>query len=277
MKRESRFQGTQTYVGARWPTYLMGYGGGALLALLLLFLAAGQGWWGAMLILLALLLVLVYFFGAGIWAAYQLYDVHSRRPADFFFELGRIEPTAEFAHVGLGRRRTAVQISRRLTGGRVTVIDVYNPQLAPDPALARARIPAGSPDLPPPDPRLQWRDGQIDLLPLPDASVPIVTVDRTLGELWQHGDRLLLLREIRRILVPGGQLLLAEEARTRNALLTWGPVALRRQPLEYWQDLLADAGFRLRQETATRDLLHYFAAQKPYTGEMQQLTFDFGL
>jgi ubiquinone/menaquinone biosynthesis C-methylase UbiE len=276
VKPESRFEGTQTYVSARWPVYLLGYGGGSVLALLLLGLSAQEGWWGAVLILLALLLLLLYFFGAAVWAAYQLYDVRGQRPADFFFELGRLGPTARFAHVGLGRRRTPVQLSRRLTGGQVTVIDVYNPQQAPDPALARARFPAGSAELPP-DPRIQWREGQIDLLPLPDGSVPVVTVDRTLGQLWEHGDRLLLLREIRRILVPGGQLLLAEEARTRTALLTWGLPALRRPPLPYWEQLLSEAGFRLRQETDSRDLLQYLVAEKPYAGEMQQLTFDFGL
>lgn len=277
MTQKNRFQGTQIYLAARWPTYLLGYGGGSVLALFLLLLAAGRGWWGLVLILFALLLLLAYFFGAALWAAHQLYDVRGQRPPDLLFELGRLAPTTRFAHVGLGRRRTAVQMSRRLTGGQITVVDVYNPQMAPGPAVARARIPAGSPALPGPDPRLQWRDGHIELLPLPDACVPVVTVDRTLGELWAHGDRLLLLREIRRILVPGGKVVLAEEVRTRAALLAWGPPALRRPAPPYWRALLGEAGFRVRQEQDVKGLLHYLVAEKPHAGEMEQLTFDFGL
>lgn len=255
----------------------MGYGGGSILALLLLFVAADRGWWTVAVLAASIFLTLGYLFVAAVWTAHQLYDTRSQRTADLFFELGQLEPTAHFAHVGLGLRRTPVELGRRLTRGRLTVIDVYNPQLAPATALARARIPAGSPQMPPPDPRLHWRDGQIDLLPLPDSSVPVVTVDRTLGNLWQHGDRLLLLGEIRRILVPGGKLLLAEEARTRAAFLAWGPAALQRPPLAYWQALLAEAGFRIQKETDLHELVHYFLAAKPLEGELQQLTFDFGL
>lgn len=276
-KIESGFQGAREYLFARWPTHLLGYGGGSMLALLLLLVAASREWWTVALFAFAVFLVLGYLFFAALWTAHQLYDVRTQRTADLFFELGQLEPTARFAHVGLGLRRTPVELGRRLTRGQLTVIDVYNPQLAPDPALTRARIPAGSPQMPPPDPRLHWRDGQIDMLPLPDSSVPVVTVDRTLGHLWQHGDRLLLLREIRRILIPGGKLLLAEEARTRTAFLAWGPAALQRQPLLYWPTILAEAGFHIRKEKDVRDLVHYFVAAKPLEGELQQLTFDFGL
>jgi ubiquinone/menaquinone biosynthesis C-methylase UbiE len=243
----------------------------------LLVFALDQEQWALLVVALPLFAILAYFFLAAVWNAYQLHDVRAQRTADMFFQLGQLEPRARFAHVGMGLRRTPVQLARRLTGGHLTVIDVYNPQLAPDPALARARIPAGSPQLPPPDPRLQWRDGQIDLLPLPDGSVPLVTVDRALGHLWEEGDRLLLLREIKRILAPGGKLLIAEEARTKSAFLAWGPQVLRQPPLDYWRALLLEAGFHIRKETDVRGLIHYFVAEKPRIGELEQLTFDFGL
>lgn len=242
-----------------------------------MFLAISRSWWAIAVLSLVAFLVLGYLFFAGVWAAHQLYDVRGQRTADLFFELAKLEPTARFAHVGLGVRRTPLQLGRRLTGGQLTVVDVYNPQLAPAAALARERTPAGLAQVLPGDPRLQWRGGQINLLPLPDSSVPVVTVDRTLGGLWQHGDRLLLLQEIRRILVPGGKLLLAEEARSRAAFLAWGPLALHHPPLSYWRELLAEAGFRLQKESDVRELVYYFVAAKPLVGELQQLTFDFGI
>ena len=74
-----------------------------------------------------------------------LCEVLGQRPVDLFFELGRITPTSRFVHVGMGLRRTPQQMSRRLTSGRVTALDVYNPQEAPGGALARrAASPANS-------------------------------------------------------------------------------------------------------------------------------------
>ena len=273
MNPESRFEGTLRYVAAHWPAYLVGYGGSALLALLFALFAAGRNWWSFVLLALALLLVLGYFSIASLWTVYQQYDRRQNWTSHRLFELGQLQPTDDFVHVGLGLRATAIRLARRLTSGHLTVVDVYNPQLAPGRALARARRLS----TPFADPRLTWLDGTIDLLPLPDNSAEAVTLSRTLGELWQRGDQQLLLQEIFRILAPGGRLLLAESVRSRRSFFLMGLTALRLQPPFYWRELLKTAGFRVEKEENVGELVHYYRAEKPLPGEMEQLTFDFGL
>ena len=274
MERDGRFQGTLRYIYAHWPVYLFLYGGGFVLVVVVTVTAAERDWWALVALALAALLVLGYFFGASLWAAHEQYDRREQEPAHVLFRMGQLSPADDFVHVGLGRRHTAVRLSRRLMSGHLTVVDVFNPQLMPSRALARARLTLQQVE---PDPRLTWLEGSIDLLPLPDHSVQAVTMNRVLSELWQHGDRQLLLGEIYRVLRPGGRLLLTEPARTQTSWLVWGPGALRLPPVLYWQRLFQKAGFHLKKEETVHGLVHYFALQRPEPGEMQQLTFEFGL
>lgn len=274
MKTGFSFSGTLRHVRAHWPGYLLLYGGGALLSLLVILLAAGSRLWGMVLLALAALLVLFYFLVASLWAAHEMRDRRPNHPAEVLFKLGPIDRTDEFVHVGLGLRDVPENLSRRLTRGCIYAVDVYNPQLAPSRTLARERAVAPAS---PPDPRLSWLNGSIDLLPLPDNGTLIVTISHTLHELWQHGDRRLLLKEVYRILEPGGCLLLAEPARTTLAYLVWGPGALRLEPPLYWRTLLHSCGFRIATEQSVRDLYYCYRAVKPLPGEIQQLTLDFGV
>jgi SAM-dependent methyltransferase len=274
VETESRYQGTLLQIAARWPTYLLIYGGGALVALVLVVAGATRANWGFISIGAVILLVVAYFFGAGVWAAYHRYDVRGQRPADLFFQLGRMTATTHLVHVGHGVRRTPQQLGRRLTSGRIVALDVYNPQQAPGAALARARR-AVTPA--PPDPRLRWREGTIQLLPLPDRSTSLVTAEGTLGALWQHGDRVLLLREIYRILRPEGSAVLAEPVRTQTTWRVRGTGALRLEPVTYWRHLFAGCGFNLLREHDVDGLVTYFVVERPAVGEMQQLALDLGV
>lgn len=271
---ESRYQGTLTEIAAHWPAYLLGYGGGLLVALLLIVLGSSRGLWGLVAFGLLLLLVVAYFLGMGLWAAHRRYDVPGQRPVDLFFELGRITATGRFVHVGMGLRRTPQQMSRRLTSGRVTALDVYNPQEAPGGTLARGRMAVTSS---PADPRLQWLEATIRLFPLPDRCTSLVTMEEAAGALWQHGDRLLLLREVYRILRPEGRLIFAQPVRTRSAWLISATGAMRLEPVAYWRRLLGEAGFNLVREKEVHDLVTYFVAERPASGEMQQLMLDLGV
>jgi SAM-dependent methyltransferase len=277
MKRvnsDRRFEGTLLYLAARWPNYLLVYGGGALIALLFLLVGLVQTsvlWLASGTVLL---LLLGYFFVGTLLVAQQRFDRYQNFPAALLFSLAQLQTTDAFAHVGLGRRFTPVRLARRLTSGHLTVIDVYNPQLAPSRVLARERQ-QGRPLTD--DPRLTYLDGSVTLLPLPDARLPTLTLSHTLGELREEGDRLRLLAEVRRVLEPGGQLLLAEAARTRTGLLLYGLGSLRLPRASYWRALLERAGLRVEYEESVAGLYMVLRARKPLPGEAQQLTLDFGL
>jgi len=270
MNRSGRFSGTIGTVYAHWPLYALAYGG-LIAALILIGVGARQGWLSLIPLGVALLLVQSYFLFASLWAAHQLYDINGIRPHHVLFDMGAIQDTETFVFIDLGTRRPAIELSRRLTTGRAIIVDVYNPQWTTSRALARRR--AQRPP-PPPDPRLTWRDGDVNLIPLPDHSVPAVILSQVLSEFWQHGDRLALLSEIYRILAPGGRLLLAERVRTQTNWLVTGPAALGLPTAGYWQNLLRQAGFRLQKERDLLGLIHCIRASKPTPAEARQLAFE---
>lgn len=274
MEAEGRYAGTSQYVRANWPLYLFGYGGAIVVTMLVGTIAATRDWWAIVLLSLAALLIETYFLVASLWAAHAQLDYRGQRASDVLFELAGLQPRDRFVHVSLGRRKTPLALSRRLTSGRVTVIDVYNPRLAPNSALARARRQRAATST---DPRLAFVDGTIDLLPIPDSQITVVTMDRVLSEIAQRGDRRLLLAEIYRILQPGGLFVLVEPVHTPTALLAMGPSAWNLYTAAEWEALLAEVGFRSAKKRDIAGLACAFSVRKPLAGEIQQLTFDFGL
>lgn len=270
----TRFAGTLRYVRLHWPTYLFGLGGGALLTAVVAVTAVSWGWWGLIPLTLAGLLLLYYFLFASLWAAHQLHDNPAVRPADILFSLGALRPDDQLVVVDLGDHTTARRLVRHLTTGKVTVVDVYDPQITPGQTLVRRRAQAKPLGDYRHDPRLAWQTGRVDLLPLPDASVFAVVMSHTAGYVAENIDRDALLQEIYRILRPGGRLLLAEPTRTRTRWLALGPGALRWQTVGYWQDLLAQNGFTLVREQSYQGLLSFMRADKVTAGVGRQLPFE---
>lgn len=254
---------------AHWPAYVIGYGGAFLAATLVILASAVMGWYGFITLSLAALLVLAYFFAVSLWAAHRLYDGEAIQ--DMLFALGGLRPEDNVVDVCAGSGRPAIAISRRLSTGHVIIVDVYNPQLTPGKALARSHR-QGLPHRP--DPRISWRDGSIDLLPLPDRSAKIVTLVETASELWQQGDRECLVKEIVRVLAPGGQLLLAERVLSPTNLLVMGPLAIRLKSLDYWRKLLEGTALQVSRESNARELIHCLRADKPLPDALTQLPLD---
>ncbi|MEW5986676.1 MAG: class I SAM-dependent methyltransferase [Chloroflexota bacterium] len=257
MDESGRFAGALTFLKANASTLVLRYGSGLLLLLMVIAYGAANQRWLWVIEAAALLALLIYFFLASLWSAYALYDAPGRRDSDHFWQMGQLQPTDTIVVVDLGLRWTAVALARRLTSGRVIVIDVYNPQLTPGRPLARLRAQAIRPIT---DPRLTWRESSINLLPLPDSSVTVVTLSRVTSQLWQEGDRLLLLKEIYRLLAPGGRLLMSERVRSRANVLIMGLGGLRLPTAAYWRNLLQRAGFQVQEERDLQGLVRCFRA-----------------
>lgn len=268
MKQNGRFRGTLRYLYAHWPTYAILYGG-LIVSLLLIGLAAGRGWFGLVPLALATFLVLGYFITASLWAAYQIYD--QIKPHHLLFDLGQLHERDRFAYLGLGLRERVLELARRLTIGRIVVIDLYNPQWTTGGSLIRLRQRAPSPVT---DPRLNWQVGQVTLLPLPDESVPVIMLCETLSAFWQDGDRLALLQEARRVLGKNGRLLITERTRSRTNWLTLGPAAADLETADYWRSLLYQAGFRVEREHTLGDLVTCWRADKPTPAQANQLRLN---
>ncbi len=267
MKSNRRFRGTLRAVYAQWPSYALIYGG-MVLALIVMGISAEQGWIGFIPLSSAVFIVLTYFLFTSLWSVYQQFDQDGLVPHHILFDMGQIKATDSVVFIDLGVRDQAIDMARRLTTGKVIVIDLYSTQWTPSRALVRyrSRLPS-----PPSDPRLVWQNGRLNLLPLPDKSVTAVILSQTLSQISQDGDKLLLLQEIYRVLAENGHLLLAERTRTQTNWLLLGPAALTLRPAEQWHDLLRQAGFRIRAHKDLQSIIHCVRADKPTYSEAQQL------
>jgi len=273
MNRSSRYRGTTRHISANWPIFAVLYGG-LVMVLLVSGISLQNGWLSFVPLMLALGIILVYFLVTSLWAAHHLYDLDGQRPYDILFDMGQVKANDTIAYIDLGLRVTPFHLRRRLTTGKIIIIDVYNPQWTTGQSLVRARAQAPQP---PDDPRLVWQNGRFNLLPLPDQSVPFVMLDQILSQCWQEGDRLRLLKEANRVLTPNGRLLLAERVRTQTNWLVYGPGCVRFHPIEYWQDLLYEAGFVIRRDQDLQGLIHCIRADKPSGSEARQLALDLPL
>ncbi len=271
MHRERKYQGLLRHLYLHWPRYLFLYSG-MVGFLLLTAVSALQNRLGLYLLSALLFMAFGYLLFAGLWAAHKLHDRDELQPHHVLFNMSQLPTKGQMLYINLGLRHRALALGRRLTTGKAFVVDVYNPQLTPSGAVkrGRARRPAILAD-----PRFEWLDGTITLLPLPDESVHAAFLPQILSEFWQEGDRLTLLKEIYRVLPQNGRLLIAEQVQSRINWLTLGPWALTLKPAAYWTTLLNQAGFIVRKEVDLQGYILCIRAEKPTFAEAYQMALQF--
>lgn len=270
MRNQDSDQGIGSNLYTLWPGYLLRYGG-----FLLALFSTGLGYViGKQVITAAGFILLAgtfFLFWAARWVKNRRYGTDQQKIIESLFAMSQVQPDDMLAYIDLGLRASAVTLSHHLTTGQLVVIDVFNPQLTAGKELRRARQQA------PPvaaDPRLDWFDGRIDLLPLPDSAVSAIFLPMVLSEFNQHGDRQSLLREVNRILRPNGRLLIAEQNTSWLNWLSLDPGSSKLQPFSYWQRLLSQAGFKLLRHENLQDLIICMRADKPSPFAGKQLSLD---
>ncbi len=267
MKRAIKFADTRRHLKNHWPIY-GGLYAGLVAAMGLLGMGLASGWYAFVPFALAILIVVGYLLVAALWTVYQLHDGPGPKVIEQLIDYAQLRPDDRIVCLDLGLCQTAVRVAARLTTGQVKVVDVYNPQSNPGGPLRRARAAARRPG---PDPRLEWVDGSIQLLPLPDRSVRLVFINQLLAEFWLPEEREQLLNEARRILVPDGRLLLAERHRSRRDLLLTGLATSSWPPAETWPAMLKKTDFLIQREVSLRGLVYCARADKPPPTEGRQM------
>ena len=197
------------------------------------------------------------------------------KSVEHLYNLSQTRSTDKLAAIDIGHRWPAITLSRHLTSGRMIVIDIYNPQLMPAKTLMRTQQQNYSTS--PSDPRLSWYDSNLDLLPLPDRSVSAVFIYHVLSEIAEKGDQKTLLKEIARILQPGGRLLITEFSNIGINRLRASLGIIHMQPYEYWRNLLEEAGYKIQQAQSMPGGTINIRADNPlpYAGSQMSLDLDF--
>ncbi|MGD0451841.1 MAG: class I SAM-dependent methyltransferase [Candidatus Bathyarchaeia archaeon] len=140
--------------------------------------------------------------------------------------------------VGCGTGMVSISLARQLPQAHVTGIDLFHGVSGHSPIQ-----PTRNAQLENVADRVSFRQGNLLKIPFPDSSFDLVTAGSVLHEL--HGDELRLqsLREIMRVLKPGGKFISVEMLRDRRmkvAFLLFSCVWMSKM---YWKVLHEQAGF----------------------------------
>ena len=151
-------------------------------------------------------------------------------------------------HAGLDESTPALR--RLMPASRGRVFDIFDPREMTESSIHRARRLA----------RLEETPEAVDYrhLPAPAASVEAVLLLLSAHELRTHDARRALLGEVRRILAPGGRVVLAEHLRDVPNLCAFGPGFLHFHSRRSWRRCFAGAGLAVDREFAITPFVRVF-------------------
>jgi ubiquinone/menaquinone biosynthesis C-methylase UbiE len=164
--------------------------------------------------------------------------------------------------VGCGTGRVSISLAKKLQRGKVFGIDIFEgvSGKSPETATKNAQI-EGVAD------KVHFRYGNALKIPYGDKTFDLVTMGSVLHELHNEKDKIRALREVYRVLKPGGKFATVEILRNKKLALWVLVFALVWKPKQYWSRLIEKGGFRNVTARSFRSLINLglFVAEKPVT------------
>lgn len=166
----------------------------------------------------------------------------------------------EVLDVGCGLGKTTIGIAKELTTGKVIGVDIWDkieiPGNSPQRAYRNAQL-EGVRE------KVEFGTADVRALPFGDNSFDLVTASSVINNLKGEGERLKALREIHRVLGPGGRFLLLEPLLDLRGLLLHTPLAVFAFSSEkVWLDILAQTKF-VNLRAASHRNMGLFLVEKP--------------
>jgi ubiquinone/menaquinone biosynthesis C-methylase UbiE len=175
-------------------------------------------------------------------------------------EFSDLKGNEKILDVGCGMGRASINLAKQLATGRVVGIDIFRgvSGTSPEPARRNAKI-EGVAD------KVEFRHGNILNAPFGDNTFDIVNASSVLHEIHGHENQQKAMREIYRVLKPGGKFVALEILRTPKLFLLMLFFGFVWSPKERWMNLISQTELENLKVAVVKGLLDVgiFVAEKP--------------
>lgn len=196
---------------------------------------------------------LIFFAGAPLYilmsglGLYLLYGHPAGRYLDRLFRMAGLRGNERVADLHFGTYRGTRAALERLPGATVHAVEIADHDAPVEEVVTDVwqfeRPPLGHP-------RLQVHKGTPDRLPLADGSIDVILLGFGIHEVQRGAERTALMAEIRRVLVPGGRVLLYERGWSPLLLLIFGLLFFHFTPAWEWEQWFRERFAEVRRRSA---------------------------
>jgi SAM-dependent methyltransferase len=195
----------------------------------------------------------LFWMASSLIASHYIYD---RYPLYDLNWIVRMLPRApgRWINIHCGFDETSSLLAALFPGAAYDVVDIFDSRAMTETSIRLARqfkhcaIPAAA--------------ARYDALPFNDGSFDAAFSIFAAHELRRHDQRVRLFREIARVLIPGGQLILMEHSRDLWNFLAFGPGFLHFFSQRAWRRVAADAKLTLRTEFSLTPFVHVYILRR---------------
>lgn len=221
--------GVAQIVRFNWPKYAATAGVVAVAAVMPLLqpVAALAVWWAV----------------ASLAASWYVYDRSGLYEWGWLAE--HIRPPRRYVNVHAGLDESTAKLRRIFPGARGRTLNIYDPKRMPESSIRRAQLDDGP---------------RVDALSLPvgDGAVDTAFVLMAAHELRKAADRRGFFSELRRIVEPGGRIVLVEHLRDAANFAAFGPGFTHFISKREWRAAARDAGLEVVREASATPFVRLF-------------------
>lgn len=149
-------------------------------------------------------------------------------------------PAQRVAVFHFGQDEASAVVARRWPAAHCQTLDLHDPARSGTPSLRRARAAALG---------AASTQAALDRLPLEDGCIDVGLLVFAAHEVRDEGTRVVMFRELGRVLAPAGRLIVVEHLRSAWNLLAYGPGMFHFLSRRTWLSTFARAGLAVQSES----------------------------